>query len=355
MLRRLVPLLLAVGCGAGACKPQGGGAPQASATPIPVHTAQVAERPVPDFVTLTGTLRAFQESDVAADTAGKVMQTFFDRGQPIKKGQVIATLDARGAAIGATIAQAQAKVAENQLEQAKRECDRVKHLLETNVISQAEYDRQTSDCTSRQWSAAAAQAQQQNATKLLGDTQVRAPFDGVVGERFVNVGQYVAPNNRIVSIYQADPLRLQITVPEADIALVKPDAPVSFTVAAWGDERFKGSIKLISPNVRELTRDLVCEAFVTNPDGRLKPGMFAVAKLSLGERPHPVVPKTALVKDETTARVFVAANGQAQERLVQLGEPAGDVVAVLHGLAAGDAIVLSPPAELRDGAPLKVE
>ena len=68
----------------------------------------------------------------------------------------------------------------------------MKHLLETGAISQAEYDRQTSQCTAQQWSAAAAQAQQQRATKLLGDTRIRAPFDGIIGERYVNVGQYVA-------------------------------------------------------------------------------------------------------------------------------------------------------------------
>lgn len=340
-----------------ACKPRGstGGGAVAAAAPVAVRTATVTERPMPELVTLTGTLRGFQESDVAADAAGKVMQTFVDRGQAVKKGDVLATLDARGAAIGASIAEAQAKVAENQLDQAKRECERVKHLFDTNVISQAEYDRQTSECTSRQWSAAAAQAQQQNATKLLGDTRVRAPFDGVIGERFVNVGQYVAPQNRVVSIYQADPLRLQLTVPEADVALVKPDALVTFTVAAYGEERFKGAIKLVAPNVRELTRDLVCEAFVANPDGRLKPGMFAVVKLSLGQRPRPVVPKSALREDEGGARVFVASGGQAQEHMVQLGEADGDSIAVLRGVAAGDAVVLSPSAELRDGTPLKVE
>lgn len=352
-MRRLVlPLWLVFS----ACKPQGfAGGAEPTTAPIAVHTTKVEERSVVDVVTLTGTLRGFQESDVAANGAGTVMQVFAERGQAVKKGQVIATLDARGASIGATIAQAQAKVADSQLEQAKRECDRVKHLLETNVISQAEYDRQTSECTSRQWSAAVAQAQEQNATKLLGDTRVRAPFDGVVGERFVDVGQYVAPQSRVVSVYQADPLRLRITVPEADLALVKPDAAVSFTVAAFADEGFQGTIKLISPNVRETTRDLVVEAFVSNPGGRLKPGMFAVVKLALGEHPRPIVPPAALVRDDTNARLFVVVNGQAQERVVQVGQSAGGGVAVLHGVNVGEAVVLSPGPALRDGTRVQVE
>jgi membrane fusion protein (multidrug efflux system) len=144
-------------------------------------------------------------------------------------------------------------------------------------------------------------------------------------------------------------------VPESDLGQIKPDAAVSFTVAAFGEERFKGAIKLISPNVREMTRDLVIEAFVSNPDGRLRPGMFAVVKLALGEKPRPVVPKGAILRDEANTRLFVVVNGQAQERVVQVGEGAGDGIAVLRGLAAGDVVVLSPSAELRDGTPVKVE
>ena len=337
-----------------ACRPPGGDAAQTKASvPIHVQTAPIAERPMPDTITLTGTLRGNQESDVAADTSGKVVQTLVERGQPVAKGQVIATLDARGAALGATAAEAQAKVAQNQLEEAQRECERVKHLLETKAISQAEYDRQTTECTSRQWGAAAAQAQQQTATKLLGDTRVRAPFDGIVGERFVNVGQYVGPNTKVASVYEPDPVRLQLTVPEAELGLVKQDLIVTFTVAAYGDEKFKGIVKFISPNVRESTRDLVIEAIVTNPERKLRPGMFAVAKVPLAERTLPVVPTTAVVRDETNARVFVVVSQLVQERVVQLGETQGDVIAVVGGVKAGESLVLTPAADVHDGA--KVE
>jgi RND family efflux transporter MFP subunit len=310
----------------------------------------IAEQPMPDYVTLTGTLRGNQESDVAADAPGKVIQTLVERGQMVKKGQVLVTLDARGAALGANVAAAQSKVAESQLEEAQRECERVKHLLDTKAISQAEYDRQTADCTAKQWSATAAQAQSQTAVKLLGDTRVRAPFDGIVGERFVNVGQWVASTTRVLSVYEPNPLRLQLTVPEADLALVKQDMPVTFSVAAFGDQKFPATVKFISPNVREATRDLVIEALVPNPDAKLKPGMFAVAKVALGEHPRPVVPTGALLKDETNARVFVVVSGQVQERTVQLGAQQGDLVAVLNGVKVGENVILSPAADVHDGA-----
>jgi membrane fusion protein (multidrug efflux system) len=269
----------------------------------------------------------------------------------VTRGQVIATLDARAASLSATAAQAQAHLAQSQLEQARRECDRVKHLLETGAISQAEFDRQTSQCTAQQWSSAAAEAQQQSATKLLGDTHIRAPFDGIIGERLVNVGQYVEPSTRVASIYDPNPLRLAVTVPEANLAAIREGMPVAFTVAAFGDEHFAGNVKFISPNVREASRDLVVEAVVPNPDGKLRPGMFAVARVQIGERPYPVIPAAAIARDESEARVFVVGpTREVQERLVQLGETKDDFIAILSGVKAGESVVLHPGPDVRDGA-----
>src|SRR5271165_7637901 len=93
--------------------------------PVHVQTTTATERPMPHYLTLTGTLRASEASDLAADATGKVVQTFAERGQPVKRGQLLAVLDSRTAALAATAAEAQSKVAQSQLEQARRDCDRV--------------------------------------------------------------------------------------------------------------------------------------------------------------------------------------------------------------------------------------
>jgi len=112
-----------------------------------------------------------------------------------------------------------------------------------------------------------------------------------------------------------------------------------------------GTVKYISPNVRESTRDLVVEAMVPNPDGQLRPGMFCVARLELGDRPKPVVDAKAVVRDDTAARVFVVGpDKQIQERLVQLGETRQDLVAVLSGVTMGESVILQPGPNVRDGA-----
>jgi membrane fusion protein (multidrug efflux system) len=349
-----LPLALVSAChGADDASPSQAGQAGARATASPIHvqTATVSEQPMPEYLTLTGSLHASRQSDIAADANGKVLQALVERGQAVKSGQVIATLDARSATLSATAAQAQSRLAQEQLDQARRECERVKHLLETGAISQAEFDRQTSQCTSQQWSATAAEAQQQSATKLLGDTRIRAPFDGIIGERFVNVGQYVEPSTRVASIYEPDPLRLELTIPEADLASIHEGVPVTFAVAAFGDEKFAGTIRYISPNVREASRDLVAEAVVSNSDGRLRPGMFAVAKLALREKPSAVVAAKALARDDTAARVFVVGSDKrVQERLVRLGETKGEMVAVRSGVRSGESVVLQPGPDVRDGA-----
>ncbi len=321
-----------------------------AARPLRVTTATVVDRRVPQYLTLTGTLHASAVSEVAADVSGTVVQTYIERGQPVKRGQVLIVVDPRSAALAATAAEAQSKGAQSQLEQAQRECDRVKHLLETAAISQAEYDRQTAQCASQQWSAVAAEAQRRTATKILSDTTIRAPFDGVIGERYATAGQYVQPSTRVASIYVPDPLRLELTVPEAKISVVKPELPVTFTVSAYADERFGGTVRYISPNVREATRDLVVEAVVPNPDGRLKSGMFAVARVLVGNRVTPVVAAKAIVRDELGARAFVVVSKQIQERIVQIGETVDDVVGVAAGLEQGEIVVLQPGPDVRDGA-----
>ena len=348
-----VGILILLSVQALACKKPEAAAQLTSAkaeVPVKVQTAPVEERPMPEHLVLTGTLRASQESEVAADAAGKVTKTFVERGDRVKQGDTLAILDARGAAISATAAQAQSELAKAQLEQAQRECERVKALKDSGAISQAEYDRVTSQCQTTQWSAAAAQAQQQNAQKIVGDSIIRAPFAGVIGERYVNVGQYVAPSTKIVSLYAPDPLRLELTVPEANVGGIKAEQNVVFTVSAFGDETFTGTVKYISPNVRPTTRDLVIEAFCPNPTLKLKPGMFAVARLETSEKKVATVPTNALVKEAEVTKAFAVVNKRIEERILQTGSERDGATAVLVGLKPGDQVVVSPGPDVRDGA-----
>jgi len=317
----------------------------------PIHVATVAasERPVPEFLTLTGSLLANQESDIAADANGKVLSTLVERGQSVQKGQLLATLDASAAALNARAALAQEQFAKTQAEQSKLECDRAKRLFDSGAISRAEFDRSLSQCTSSEWSVAAASAQHGTAAKMVGDSAIRAPFAGVIGERFVNVGQYVQPSTRVASLYAVDPLRLALSVPEANVALIHPDLPVEFQVAAYGEQKFSGKVRFISPNVRQASRDLVVEALVPNADGKLRPGMFATVRLQVGEKPAVVLASGSVRRDLDPPRAYVVVAGRIEERVVQLGQELPGWVAVQSGVKVGELVVQDPPKNLHDG------
>jgi membrane fusion protein (multidrug efflux system) len=317
--------------------------------PVHVVTASASERLMPEFLTLTGSLLADKQSDIAADANGKVLSTKVERGQSVKQGDILATLDASAAALSASAALAQEQLAKTQAEQAKTECDRSKQLFDSGAISKAEYDRSVSQCTGSQWSVAAATAQHGSAAKMVGDSAIRAPFSGVIGERYVNVGQYVQPSTRIVSLFAIDPLRLELSVPESNVALVRPDLQVDFQVAAYGEQTFSGKVRFISPNVREASRDLVVEAVVPNADGKLRPGMFATVRLKTGEKSSVVAPLAAVRKDLDPPRAYAVVNGHIEERVLQLGEEVDGVVAVPNGIKAGEALVLNPPSTIHDG------
>lgn len=329
-----------------------GPAAPAAEKPVRVTTALIEERPMPLFLTVTGSLRADLETDVAADANGKVLATLVERGQAVKAGEPIATLDTRAAALGEQQARAQARLARETSELAKLECERGKQLFAAGAIPQAEYDRRMTACQVGEAQVGAAQAGEGLAKKQLADATVRAPFAGVIGERFVNPGQVVQPSTRVASLYRVDPLRLVLTVPEADLARVRPGQPVEFRVAAFPDRIFTGAVRYLSPHVRPLSRDLVIEAVVPNKEGLLRPGMFAAARLRTGDAPVAVVPASALRKGEVATSLFVVTQGRAVERIVQTGEARDGLVAVLAGARKGDTLVADPGDKVRDGAPV---
>ena len=328
---------------------------QAAKEDPPIHVTTVAaiERPVPEFLTLTGSLLADKESDIAADANGKVLSTKVERGQSVKQGELLATLDASAAALNARAALAQEQFAKTQAEQAKTECDRSKQLFDSGAISKAEFDRAISQCSSSQWSVAAATAQHGSAAKMVGDSAIRAPFSGIVGERYVSVGQYVQPSTRVVSLYAIDPLRLELSVPESNVALIRTDLQVDFKVSAYGEQGFAGKVRFISPNVRQESRDLVVEAVVPNADGRLRPGMFATVKLQVGSKPGVMIPLASVRKDLDPPRAYVVVAGVIEERVLQVGEALDGLVAIGSGVKVGEAVVQDPPKTIRDG--LKVQ
>ena len=317
-IRRL-PLVLATLLPlAGGCNQQQAASAELRAKPKPVSaaTAVVAERELPSTLLLAGTLKANQESELAANASGRVMRTMVERGSYVRAGQALAQLDVRVATLSASEAEANFETAQSQKGQAEQDCARFAKLLERGAISQADYDRQTTACKTATSSTQAAETRAALAKQTLSDGTVRAPFAGLISERYVSVGEYVTPSTKVAHVVDIDPLRLELTIPEQNMGAVKEGQEVMFQVGAFPDRTFTGVVHYIGPAVRATTRDLVFEAMVQNKDKLLRPGLFATAQLDVGRRKLPVVPKTALKVDGDTTRLYAVIDKHVEERIV---------------------------------------
>jgi membrane fusion protein (multidrug efflux system) len=343
-------LPLAAGCRHSEAEAPRDQKPEASA-PIAVKEAEAQALKVPRTLVLSGSLIGSQEAKVAAGAAGKVVATFVERGSVVHKGAVLAKLDARAVGAQAQEAAAQAESARAQEAQAKLDCARTEQMLEKGAISKADYDKAHTACESTKWSVSAAEARKSLTAEALRDTEIKAPFSGMVIERFVTAGEYVRPDSPVVSLVDVDALRVELTVPEADVVSIKQGMVVDFHTAANDNgPAYRGKIRYIGPSVRAQTRDAVVEAAIENPGHDLRPGMFVTAKVALGEQTLPAVPASAVRADGTLRHVFTVTEGRLEDHLVQVDDARSGLVPVVSGIKAGDRVVVDVTAEMRDGA-----
>jgi membrane fusion protein (multidrug efflux system) len=346
-----VALALAVALAVAACSH--GSADETTAAPaaakVHVQTVVVAEQQVPNLLRLTGVLSSNERTDLAANAAGRVVKTFVERGDHVLQGAILAQLDARSAALSRAEAEANVTSASEQLKNLNADCQRYVGLLAKGAITQQEYDRQTTSCHTQAATEEAARARAAEAMQTVADSTIRAPFAGLVAERFVHVGDYVHADTRVVTLLVDNPLRLELTVPEANVGSVHPGLTVSFETVSLPGRVFTATVKFMGGEIREATRDLVVEAVTDNQDHALLPGMFVTAQLPVGEVTAPVVPATALVAHMQDQSVFAVVDGHLEERVVQLGPKVGELVAVADGVKKGEQVVVSPPAGVTDG------
>lgn len=352
----LVGLALALTGAAGCGRSGAAAATSADAEAAPIAVKLVAAEVVkaPRVVTLSGSLIGAEEAQVAAGAAGKVIATYVERGSIVKKGTILARLDSRAVSAQAAQAAADVQAMKAQAAGAELDCGRVERLNTKGAISKADYDKARTQCQTTKWSVAAAEAKRSLTADALRDTEIRAPFAGMVEERAVSAGEYVRVDSRVVTLVNTDSLRVEITVPEADVAQVRQGMQVSFRAAGDNGGRvYNGKIRYVGPSVRKQSRDSVVEAVFSNDTHELRPGMFVTARLAVGERELPAVPATAVRSDGTLRHVFVDVNGRLEDRLVQAGEQVGSQVPIVSGLKAGEQVVAELTSDVRDGARVK--
>jgi membrane fusion protein (multidrug efflux system) len=189
----------------------------------------------------------------------------------------------------------------------------------------------------------------------LKKTRIAAPFDGVLGLRRMSAGAYVNPGDKIINLEQIDPLKVDFRIPERFLAAARVGQELFVTVDALPGERFAGAVYAVDPQLDETARNILLRATLPNPDGRLRPGLFARVALVVERRESAIlVPERALLPVADDQFVFRVVDGKATITAVEIGERVGEDVEIVEGLAAGDIVITDGIMKVRDGDAVSV-
>ncbi len=323
--------------------------PESDAAPagrvVNVHVVQVEAREFTEFVTLTGALEASRDVSVAAEESGVIRQLFVDKGARVRPGQPIARIDDQ-------VLRAQYDQARSEAALAKETYERQRRLWEdekigTEIFLRAKYGAETAEANARMLAA------------RLERTTVRAPIGGVLDDRLVEVGAMVSPGTPVARIVDADPVEVTAGVPERYAGEIRPGAEVRVTIDHLGGGTFEGRASYVGTALDTRTRTFPVEFTIANRNGVLKPGM--VARLDLQRRTIPdalLVPREAVQRASTGYIVYVVTGEgertHAEARPVELGAGAGEQVAIVSGLVAGERVIVVGQQQVANGDAVRV-
>lgn len=312
----------------------GGGPP-----PAPVEVAVARQDTVVESINATGQIEAVQAIELRPDVEGRVTAILIDEGRIVARGAPLFKID--DAEVRAQIDRSEA-----DRDLARQALERTRQLLAQDASTRQEMER--AEATARSTEASL------NLLKLrLDRSTVRAPFSGVVGRRFVSLGDYVNSGSRLITLQTYDPQRAVFQVPERYAEELALNQRVGFRVGALPGQEFTGIVDFVDPVVQLPARTITVKARVSNPRRSLQSGMFIEARLATAVRPDAVViPEDAVLSLQGSQVVWVVADGKAVRREVTLGVRTPGFVEVRDGIVAGEQVVVGGAERLGPGAPV---
>src|SRR6266536_5773174 len=314
-------------------------------------TSIVAQREQwPATMGIIGTVEAVHGVTVSADLPGTVARIAFYSGQSVREGNVLVELDTRQE-------RAQLAALEAQRDLAHVNFTRMQQLVNEGVISRMEYDQATAQQKATEANVAEVKATIERKT-------IRAPFSGILGIRKVNLGQYLAAGNAVVPLQSLNPIYVNFGVPQQTAGQVRVGRNLRVTSEDLAGKVFTGRVTAIDSGEDEATRTVQVQATLSNPEGKLRPGMFVQVEVVLGaSRPVITLPASAISYAPYGDSVFIITDlkdpkGQTyrgvRQQFVKVQGTRGDQVAVVSGVNAGDEVVSSGVFKLRNGAAVQV-
>lgn len=288
----------------------------------------------------TGTILANEEVELKSEISGKISQILFNEGDLVKKGQLLVR-------INDDEQQAQLKRLEYNIQLNKDQEFRQKRLLEKEAISQQEYD-----IVLTQLNSSNAELQQMRA--VIAKYSIRAPFDGIIGLRYVSAGSYVSPTSQIAFMQDIDPVKIEFSVPEKYAGLVKAGNKIEFSINGV-DKQYQGTVYAVEPRIDLATRSLRIRATAPNAERELIPGAFAKVQLTLQTIDDAVmIPTEALIPELQGQKVFLYKNGIAQSFPVETGIRTERKVQITKGVQINDSLIVTGLLQLKDSMQVTV-
>jgi len=321
-------------------KGAGSGGPGAAGPPaMPVEVAVARTDTVVDAILASGQIESIQSVELRPEIEGRLAAILVREGAEVVKGTPLFKVD--DGELKAEVARAEA-----DRDLARQALERTRQLIDQQASSQADLER--AEATARSTGA-----QYDLLSLRLARTTVRAPFSGVVGQRFVSVGDYLTTSTRLASLQTVHPQRAAFQVPERYAAALKVGQRVVFRVAALPGKEYTGVVDFVDPVVQVPGRTITVKAEVANPRRELQAGMFIDARLATAVRPNAVViPEDAILPIQGSSFVWVAKDGKATRREVVLGVRTPGWVETKSGVEAGESVVVGGQERLSEGAPV---
>jgi membrane fusion protein (multidrug efflux system) len=331
VIQRIVILSLCIASTAAAA--QGG-------FPTTVESVEVRTSSMQSSVRAVGSLLAEASATLRAEVPGQVLQVHFTEGLPVRK-------DAKLFSLEATVLEAEVNEARANAERSTAAFERARELYAKKLISANDYDAAQANMN-------VDVARLNSSRAKLWKTVIRAPFDGFVGLREINVGDYAAVGQAVVSVVQLDPLRVEFSVPETLLPKLSAGLPIEVQTDAYPNEVFPGTITAVAPQIDVAGHSVAVRASLPNASLKLRPGFFVRVNVTLAVKADAMlVPEEAIWPVGQDKTVYVVAGGKAQQRKVTIGERLPGQVEILSGLAVGETIVTAGQMKLFDGADVK--
>jgi len=289
----------------------------------------------------SGTILPDEEVDLSFETSGKIVGINFTEGTRIKKGDLLAKMNDRHLQAQLLKLQAQKKLAEEKE-------FRQRSLLEKDAISRESYDQIATELQELEADILLIQAR-------IAETELRAPFDGIIGLRLLSEGSYATPATKIVRLVKISPLKIEFSIPERYASEVKPGFPIEFRIDG-NNNVFKASVYAVEPQIDINTRTIVVRALYPNTREELKPGRFASISMRLSQIDNTIaIPSEAVIPEMDGEKVFIYKAGKAVPVKVTLGLRTEALIQIQEGLHFGDTLLTSGILQLREGLPIMLD